>query len=438
MSNTNSYQSLFGYVNPVNSLQQQLDKIPVLPLNTKGDLVTYSTHPTKLSVGINDQVLTSDSSTDTGLKWNNSLKNISMDGSINTFTNIDHTTALTNVGTNTHAQIDTHIGSSSAHGVSGSIVGTSDSQTLTNKTISASNNTITNINHTTLTNIGTNTHAQIDSHISSYNAHGTSGAVVGTSDVQTLLSKTINSASNTIQVSGTNINNLINQDVRSTASPSFIKITTTDTTNPEITMSASTKNRKIVLYPGFNNDHQFYGIGVNNSILRFQLDQTTTNAIFYAGTSSTTSNEVFRILGSGGINFTGNTTSGYTPSALNYYEEATLATTATNVNFTVNVNIRITRIGNTVRLHIDNFAGTLSSAGAIGTAASLATRFCPVNNTKFVVVVIDNSNSRIGILSIASNGSIAVFSTGTTGLQTGFTTGTCGIDSPTSICYSIS
>ena len=39
------------------------------PLTTKGDISTYSTEKARLPVGANDQVLTADSSQDTGLKW---------------------------------------------------------------------------------------------------------------------------------------------------------------------------------------------------------------------------------------------------------------------------------------------------------------------------------------------------------------------------------
>lgn len=58
----------------------------------------------------------------------------------------DHT-SLTTIGSNTHAQIDTHIGTSSIHFTEGSI------------------------DHTAIQNIGTNTHAQIDTHIGHNTGH---------------------------------------------------------------------------------------------------------------------------------------------------------------------------------------------------------------------------------------------------------------------------
>lgn len=51
---------------------------------------------------------------------------------------IDHT-LITNIGTNTHAQIDTHIAATVAHGTTGNVVGVSDAQTLTNKTLDSTN-----------------------------------------------------------------------------------------------------------------------------------------------------------------------------------------------------------------------------------------------------------------------------------------------------------
>ncbi len=82
-------------------------------------------------------------------------------GSIGTWANIDKTTSsiadittrshasLTDIGTNTHTTIDTaisnsttHIGASVAHGVTSDIVGISDIQTLTNKTLNMSGDLI--------------------------------------------------------------------------------------------------------------------------------------------------------------------------------------------------------------------------------------------------------------------------------------------------------
>ena len=60
-------------------------------------------------------------------------------------------------------------------------------------------------------------------------------------------------------------------------------------------------NRKIVLYALVNNDHQFFGFGVNTDTARYQVPSLNSDHIFYAATSATTSNELARITGTGDI-----------------------------------------------------------------------------------------------------------------------------------------
>jgi len=58
-------------------------------------------------------------------------------------------------------------------------------------------------------------------------------------------------------------------------------------------------NRIITLNETVNNQHQIYGFGINNLALRYQVGSNTSSHIFYAATSATTSNELFRINGNG-------------------------------------------------------------------------------------------------------------------------------------------
>ena len=117
---------------------------------------------------------------------------------------INHTT-LSNIGSNSHTVIDTHIAAISAHGVSGEVVGTASVQTLSSKTLLIPTIVdLTNMNHAhsgassggqmshaNLTNIGSNAHAVLDAHLTYTTTHGVSGEIVGTISTQTLTNKNL-------------------------------------------------------------------------------------------------------------------------------------------------------------------------------------------------------------------------------------------------------
>src|SRR4030095_13699970 len=50
-----------------------------------------------------------------------------------------------------------------------------------------------------------------------------------------------------------------------------------------------------------NNDNQFYGFGMNTNVFRYQVSNTNADHVFYAGASTTTSNELLRIKGNGRV-----------------------------------------------------------------------------------------------------------------------------------------
>jgi hypothetical protein len=71
--------------------------------------------------------------------------------------------------------------------------------------------------------------------------------------------------------------------------------------NAQLQLGNTFANRKVVLFEAANNDHQYYGVGINNQVLRYQVDATNSSHVFFAGASATTSNELMRITGTGNV-----------------------------------------------------------------------------------------------------------------------------------------
>ncbi len=75
----------------------------------------------------------------------------------------------------------------------------------------------------------------------------------------------------------------------------------TSTPNAALQLSNTVTNRKIVLWENANDDHHYYGFGINSATLRYQVDSTNANHIFYAAASGSASNELMRIQGNGNV-----------------------------------------------------------------------------------------------------------------------------------------
>lgn len=89
---------------------------------------------------------------------------------------------IQNIGTNTHTQIDTHIANTSnPHSTTAAQVGAPTTSDFTGHTgLTTIHFTVGSISHAAIQNIGTNTHAQIDTHIANTsNPHSTTASQVG-------------------------------------------------------------------------------------------------------------------------------------------------------------------------------------------------------------------------------------------------------------------
>ena len=83
---------------------------------------------------------------------------------------------------------------------------------------------------------------------------------------------------------------------------------TTDTNATGIQLSNALANRKLVFFQAANNDHQYYGFGLNANTLRFQIPDglQATRFQWLAGAGTNASNELMRLDGFGDLTVQGN------------------------------------------------------------------------------------------------------------------------------------
>ena len=209
-------------------------------VDAKGDLIVGSADDAvaRLGVGTNGQVLTAASGATYGLEWAAPAavgvfaSSISFEGSTAddyettiavtdptadrtiTFPDATGTVALT-------SDVTTHAGLTEAHGATGAVVGTTNTQTLTNKTLTSPKinedvvlgststelnildgatlsttelNYVTGVTSSIQTQLGNKaSSSDLTTHTGATEAHGATGAVVGTTNTQTLTNKTLTS-----------------------------------------------------------------------------------------------------------------------------------------------------------------------------------------------------------------------------------------------------
>jgi hypothetical protein len=70
--------------------------------------------------------------------------------------------------------------------------------------------------------------------------------------------------------------------------------------NAPLQFASSLANRKIVLFEAANNDHEYFGFGINSAELRYQTDKNSSH-VFYTGIDAANSAELMRIRSDGHV-----------------------------------------------------------------------------------------------------------------------------------------
>ena len=203
----------------------------------------------------------------------------------------------------------------------------------------------------------------------------------------------INNSTLRYSIQGVNQSHVFFAGVNTVSASELMRITGTGfvgigTSSPNVPLQFANTlaNRKIVLLENANNDHQVIGLGTNTNIFRLQVPATTTDFVFYAGTSTTTSNEVGRLSGTGNLTVSG-TLFGNRPRALIYFNGiSSMAVTAntpakmTNVttsigfinSFSAPISNRLVYTGTATMIVNVRCSASLNNATALSVATTLS------------------------------------------------------------------
>jgi hypothetical protein len=197
-----------------------------------------------------------------------------------------------------------------------------------------------------------------------------------------------------------------NVGINSTSPNASLEINTSNTFG-QLYLGNNTQNRKIILWDTSGNSHQYFGLGINDATLRYQISNQTDSHIFYAGANSTTSNELMRITGAGNVVILGST-SMTAMSASNIMGNSSTITNSVVTNITTVTLLATTSIStgrlsatNTTVTNAVNTAlssGTLNLTTGLTTSSLLATGVLTATNitsTNIVATTLSSGNALI-------------------------------------------
>ena len=166
----------------------------------------------------------------------------------------------------------------------------------------------------------------------------------------------------------------------------------TDSPNGKLSFENAVETRKIVLYEAYNNDYQFYGIGIESNTLLYTTANNTDDHVFFSGATDTTRKELMRIEGDGNVGIGTNSPS------------AKLHITKDNTSGNA---LLITNSGSSRSLEINHNADGTGVSDEVVRIMNNGTRLFTIEPDGNVGIGTDSPDSKLDV-----NGDISAFASG--------------------------